>query len=53
MTNYDKVIDAITNELYKFNINSDGWNEELAKNTSHRILEIVEEFQTSRLKSVL
>jgi hypothetical protein len=48
MTNYDILIDSITNELYKLNINMDGWDENFAKKTSHRILEIVEEFQFVR-----
>jgi hypothetical protein len=47
MTKYDKLIDAITNELYQFTIINDSWNEKEAKRTSHRILEIVEEYQNS------
>jgi hypothetical protein len=49
MTRYDKLIDVITNELYKFHISNDGWNEEEAKKISHHILEIVEEYQSLSL----
>lgn len=48
MTNYDKLIDTITNELYNLFINMDSWDEKMAQKTSHRILEIVEEFQSVR-----
>ena len=44
MTNYDKLIDAISQEIYKcYNMNE--WNESVIKNKSRKILEIVEEFQ--------
>lgn len=48
MTNYDKLIDSISNEIYLFNVSHESWNEESAKITSKRILEIVEEFQQKR-----
>lgn len=48
MTHYDKLIDSIKQELYEFHYHVDLWNEEKATETSHRILEIVEEFQSNR-----
>ena len=48
MTNYDKLIDAISNEIYLLNVSQESWNEESAKKTSRKILEIVEEFQQKR-----
>lgn len=50
MTNYDKLIDTIVNELYQIYYTMDDWNEDLAKRNAHKILEIVEEFQSSRSK---
>jgi hypothetical protein len=46
MTNYQILIDAITNEIYQ--LNSNNWDEEKAKKTSHKILTLVEEFQQKR-----
>jgi hypothetical protein len=48
MTNYDKLVDSIANEIYILNVSYESWNEEAAKKTSRRILEIVEEFQEKR-----
>jgi hypothetical protein len=48
MTNYDKLIDSISNEIYLLNVSSESWDEESAKKTSKKILEIVEEFQQKR-----
>lgn len=48
MTNYDRLVDAISNEIYLLNVSQESWNEESAKKTSRRILEIVEEFQQKR-----
>jgi hypothetical protein len=48
MTNYDKLIDAISNEIYLLNVSNESWDEESAKKTSRKILEIVEEFQQKR-----
>ena len=48
MTNYDKLVDAISNEIYLLNVSQESWDEESAKKTSRRILEIVEEFQQKR-----
>lgn len=48
MTNYDKLVDAISNEIYLLNVSQESWNEESAKKTSKKILEIVEEFQQKR-----
>lgn len=50
MTNYDKLIDAIVNELYQVYYSPDDWNEDQAKKNAHKILEIVEEFQSVRSK---
>lgn len=48
MTNYDRLVDSISNEIYLLNVSQESWNEEAAKKTSRRILEIVEEFQQTR-----
>ena len=48
MTNYDKLVDSISNEIYLLNVSQESWDEEAAKKTSRRILEIVEEFQQTR-----
>jgi len=48
MTNYDRLIDAISNEMYLLNVSHESWDEKAAKKTSRRILEIVEEFQQNR-----
>lgn len=48
MTHYDKLIDSIKQELYEFH-STELWDEQDATLTSHRILEIVEEFQTNRI----
>ena len=48
MSNYDKLIDAISNQIYLLNVSNESWDEESAKKTSKRILEIVEEFQQKR-----
>jgi hypothetical protein len=48
MTNYDKLIDSISNEIYLLNVSNESWNEDSAKKTSRKILEIVEEFQQNR-----
>lgn len=48
MTHYDKLIDSITNEIYQLYNTVDSWNEIEAKETSHKILTLVEEFQQKR-----
>ena len=48
MTHYDKLIDAIKQELYEHHTNTTVWDEKDANETSQRILEIVEEFQQTR-----
>jgi hypothetical protein len=48
MTNYDKLIDSISNEIYLLNVSNESWDEEAAKKASRKILEIVEEFQQKR-----
>lgn len=50
MTNYDKVIDAISNEIYLLMVSNESWNELEAKKSSRKILEIVEEFQNLKYK---
>ena len=51
MTHYDKLIDSITEQLYCFwSSNTSTWNEEEAKQKAHKILTIVEEFQSTRTK---
>jgi hypothetical protein len=52
MTNYQMLIDTITNEIYQLYATTDGWNEEKTKEVSHRVLELVEKFQTKRVESV-
>jgi len=52
MTNYDKLIDSISNEIYLLNVSNESWDEDAAKKTSKRILEIVEEFQQTRSKLI-
>jgi hypothetical protein len=47
MTNYNMVIDAISQELHAV-YKQDEWNETTAKQTSHKILALVEQFQTMR-----
>jgi len=49
MTYYDKLIDAIKQELYEHHSNTAVWDEQGANETSHKILQIVEEFQQTRL----
>jgi hypothetical protein len=53
MTNYDKLVDSISNEIYLLNVSQESWDEEAAKKTSRRILEIVEEFQQTRSNIIL
>ena len=48
MTNYDKLIDSIKQELYEYYSNISVWDEQKANKTSHKILQIVEEFQSNR-----
>ena len=48
MTNYDKVIDAVTQQLWEYHTNTVIWDEQNAHETSHKILEIVEQFQQTR-----
>lgn len=50
MTNYQILIDSISNEIYQLYNNTDSWNEEMAQKTSHKILTLVEEFQQKRVK---
>jgi len=50
MTNYDKLMDAISNEIYLLNVSNKTWDEDNAKKTSRKILEIIEEFQSIRNK---
>ena len=44
MTNYDMLMDKVVNQIYLLYAQTDSWDEKKAKETSHRILEIVEEY---------
>jgi hypothetical protein len=48
MTHYDKLIDSITNEIYSLYLIANNWDEIEAKQTAHKILTLVEEFQQKR-----
>ena len=51
MTHYDKLIDSIVEEMwYLWSENTTDWNEESAKQKAHKILTMVEEFQSARNK---
>ena len=47
MTNYNMVIDAISQELHAV-YEQEEWSETTAKQTSNKILTLVEQFQTMR-----
>jgi len=49
VTNYQILIDSITNEIYQLYNTSDNWEEVKAKQTSHKILTLVEQFQQRRV----
>jgi hypothetical protein len=52
MTRYDKLMDIIKDHLYSYYISGqqgDGWDEADAHETSHAILQAVEEYQSSPL----
>ena len=49
MTHYDKLIDSIMEEMwYLWSENTSEWNEDSAREKAHKILTMVEEFQTNR-----
>lgn len=51
MTHYDKLIDSIIDEIYWMWTETSSWDEDAvdtAKETAHRILQHVEEFQSNR-----
>lgn len=51
MTHYDKLIDSIIDEIYYVWTETCSWDEDAvdtAKETAHRILQHVEEFQSNR-----
>jgi len=52
MTHYDKLIDSIIDEIYWVWTEVSDWNndENDIRETAHRILQHVEEFQTNRTK---
>lgn len=50
MTDYDMLTDAIIDQMYTVWKNREIWNEEDAKRMAHKILEIVEEYQTKAIK---
>ena len=49
MTNYHIVIDAISQELYS-SFQQEEWSEDFAKQRAHKILTLVEQFQTMRVQ---
>ena len=49
MTNYQILIDTITNEMYQLYTTTDNWDEGQAAKVSHKILELVEKFQQRRV----
>jgi hypothetical protein len=51
MTNYQMLIDSIINEIYLFYNISNNWDEIEAKQTSHKILTLVEEFKQNQEKN--
>ena len=54
MTHYDQLIDSIIDEMYYLWTEVSDWDsnesKEITRETAHRILEHVEEFQTVRSK---
>lgn len=52
MTNYQILIDSISNEIYQLFDTSNNWDEIETKKTSHKILTLVEEFQQKRGNTV-
>jgi hypothetical protein len=53
MTHYDKLVDSITNTIYNWYVTGQmdsKFPEDLAKRDAHKILEMVEEFQSTRSK---
>lgn len=53
MTHYDKLMDSIVDEIYYVWTEISSWNaddQKTARETAHRILEHVEEFQANRSK---
>lgn len=54
MTHYDRLIDSIIDEMYYLWTEVSDWDhentQEIAKETAQRILEHVEEFQSTRSK---
>ena len=52
MTHYDKLIDSIIDEIYWVWTEVSDWNsdEDAVRETAHRILQHVEEFQSNRTK---
>jgi len=52
MTHYDKLMDSIVDEIYYVWTEVSDWNsdEYTVRETAHRILQHVEEFQTNRTK---
>jgi hypothetical protein len=53
MTHYDRLVDSITNTIYKWYVTGQmdsEFPEVSAKRDAHKILEMVEEFQSTRSK---
>jgi len=49
MTHYDKLIDSIIDEMYYLWKETWEWDDAASKETAHRILQHVEEFQSNRI----
>lgn len=52
MTDYQILIDTITNEIYQLYTTTDSWDEKQAKQVSHNILELVEQFKQKQTVNV-
>jgi len=52
MTHHDRLIDSIIDEIYYVWTEVSDWNndEDIVRETAHRILQHVEEFQSNRTK---
>ena len=48
MTNYDMLVDSMSQVLYQ-DVNGTEWNEDQAKVTSRKLLEMVEEFKARKV----
>lgn len=53
MTKYDLLIDSIVQELYDFKTKSFEWDEDVAKQSAHAMLELVEKYQSTFPKQTI